>query len=277
MPSSPMAVVPIAPQGPLQVVFADDEPAMRMMISTLLGLVDGVAVVGEAADGEEAVRLVQQLNPDLVLLDVQMPGLDGPSAAELIRALRPTTRVVLHTALPNPETRRRAELLGLPLLDKLRFDDVIEAITQHTPTNSEHDLPDVRVEAAVLAALTARDSQPMFLVLADGGVPFYNSLAAELLDLPMPVQPSNIDALREHFEILRPDGSPMPVPERLMYRAIGAHTPLTETVIVAARGLEKTADAAAIPFFANDGSYVATAIYFQPLPEQGSDSQSDLT
>jgi CheY-like chemotaxis protein len=255
-------------QRPLRVVYADDDEAMRMMISTLLGLVDGVAIVGEARDGEEAVRLVQQLEPDLVLLDVQMPGLDGPSAAEVIHALRPTIRVVLHTALPNAETRRRADLLGLPLLDKLRFDDVIEAITQHTPTNADLDLPDARVEAAVLAALTARSSQPMFLVLADGSVPFYNALAATLLDLPFPVEPSTIDALRGHFEILRPDGTPMPVPERLMYRAIGAHTPLTEAVIVAVAGRETHAEAAAIPFFANDDSYVGTAIYFQPVEEQ---------
>jgi CheY-like chemotaxis protein len=263
-----MSVPHAQPQRPLRVVYADDDEAMRMMISTLLGLVDGVAIVGEATDGEEAVRLVQQLDPDLVLLDVQMPGLDGPSAAEVIHALRPTTRVVLHTAMPNAETRRRAELLGLSLLDKLRFDDVIEAITQHTPTNDELDAPDARVEAAVLGALTARSSQPMFLVLADGSVPFYNALAAELLDLPLPVEPSTIDALRGHFEILRPDGTPMPVPERLMYRAIGAHTPLTETVIVAVGGRHTLAEAAAIPFFANDDSYVGTAIYFQPLEEQ---------
>jgi CheY-like chemotaxis protein len=263
-----MSVPQAGAKRPLRVVYADDDEAMRMMISTLLGLVDGVAIVGEATDGEEAVRLVQQLDPDLVLLDVQMPGLDGPSAAEVIHALRPTTRVVLHTAMPNAETRRRAELLGLPLLDKLRFDDVIEAITQHTPTSAELDLPDARVEAAVLAALTARSSQPMFLVLADGSVPFYNALAAELLDLPFPVEPSTIDGLREHFEILRPDRTLMPVPDRLMYRAIGAHTPLTEKVIVAVGDRETPADAAAIPFFASDDSYVGTAIYFQPLDEQ---------
>jgi CheY-like chemotaxis protein len=251
----------------LRLVYADDDPAMRMMISALLALVDGVEVVGEAVDGEEAVRLVQQFEPDLVLLDVQMPRLDGPSAADLILTLRPETRVVLHTALPTAETRRRAKLLGLPLLDKLRFDDVIEAITEHEPASGERDAPDARIEAAVLAALTARHSQPMFLVLADNTVPFYNSLAADLLDLPFPMEPSTIVALREHFEILDLDRTPMAVPKRLMYRAIDAHTPLTELVIVAAAGRETTARAAAVPFFAGDSSYVGTAIYFEPLEE----------
>jgi DNA-binding NarL/FixJ family response regulator len=256
---------PLNALTPLRLIYADDDPAMRLMIKTMLGLVDGVEVVGEAVDGEEAIRLVREHEPDLVLLDVQMPGLDGPSAAEMIRALRPKTRVVLHTALPTAATQRRAERLGLPLLDKLNFDHVIEAITEHAPAGGEPDSPDAHVEAAVLAALTARASQPMFLVLADGAVPFYNHLAGELLDLPLPMQPASIDELRLHFEILRPDGTQMPVPERLMYRAIGAHTPLIETVIVAAGGRETTARAAAIPFFANDDSYVGTAIYFEPL------------
>jgi CheY-like chemotaxis protein len=213
------------------------------------------------------VELVRARRPDLVLLDVQMPRLDGPSAAELIRAMRPETSIVLHTAHPNGETERRAQLLGLPLLDKMNFDDVIAAISAHEPTRShERHAPDPRVETAVLAALTARHAQPMFLVLADERVPFYNSLAADLLGLPLPMEPTTMDALRQHFEILRLDHTPMAVPERLMYRAIDAHEPLTEVVLVAAGGRETTARAAAVPFFAADGSYVGTAIYFEPAP-----------
>lgn len=248
----------------LRLVYADDDAGMRMMIGSLLALVDTIEIVGVALDGEEAVRLVQQEKPDLVLLDVQMPRLDGPSAAELILSLRPQTRVVLHTALPNDETRRRAQLLGLPLLDKLQFDSVVEAISEHEPAPGEHSTPDARVEAAVLAALTARHAQPMFLVLADNTVPFYNSMAANLLDLPFPAEPSTIDELREHFQILDPDGVPMAVPKRLMYRAIDAHEPLVEQVIVATRDRKTPARAAAVPFFASDGSYVGTAIYFEP-------------
>jgi CheY-like chemotaxis protein len=255
------------PAPRLRVLFADDDETMRAMVRALLGLVDSVDVVGEAADGEEAVRLVQELEPDLVLLDVQMPRLQGPDAAQLIRALRPNTHVVLHTALPNERTRREAARIGVPLLDKMRFDDVIDAITGHsesTPTPSE-ELPDPRVEAAVLGALTARSSQPMFLVLPDGSVPFYNTLAADLLALPLPARESHIDTLRRQFEILRPDGTRMPVPERLMYRAIEAHSPLTEVVVVAVGDRRTKCRAAAVPFFASDGSYVGVAIYFELL------------
>lgn len=249
----------------LRVVFADDDPAMRVMVRTLLGLVESVEVVGEAVDGEEAVRLVRDVDPDLVLLDVNMPGLDGPEAAQVIRALRPQTHIVLHTSLPNDETRALASRLSVPLLDKMRFDDVIEAITGHPNSGPPLEVPDSRVEAAVLGALTARRSQPMFLVLPDGSVPFYNTLAADLLGLPLPVRPTTIDELRTHFDILRPDRTPMPVRDRLMYRAIDAHTPLTEIVVVSVDRRHSTCRAAAVPFFAGDDEPIGTAIYFEIL------------
>jgi CheY-like chemotaxis protein len=246
------------------VVFADDDEAMRTMVRTLLGLVDSVEIVGEAGNGEEAVTMVQRLEPDLVLLDVQMPKLDGPGAAQVIRALRPQTHVVLHTSLPTDETRRLAAQLEVPLLDKLRFDDVIDAITGRTRVDPV-ELPDPHVEGVVLAALTARRSQPMFLVLRDGAVPFYNTLAADLLGLPLPARATDIDSLRSHFEILRPDRTPMAIGDRLMYRAIDAHTPLTEIVVVRVGDRETTCRAAAVPFFTADSTHVGTAIYFDPV------------
>ncbi|HZU19801.1 MAG TPA: response regulator transcription factor [Gaiellaceae bacterium] len=256
-----MKVVP----KPLTVVFADDDPGMRTMVRTMLGLVESVEVVGEAADGQEAIELVRELGPDLVLLDVNMPRLRGPDAAELIRTLRPQTHIVLHTSMPNEETRTVAERLGVPLLDKMRFDDVIEAITGHPSAEPAGELPDPQVEAAVLAALTARRSQPMFLVLPDGAVPFYNTLAADLLGLPLPVEATTIDDLRTHFDILRPDHTPMAVEDRLMYRAIDAHTPLTEIVVVQVGSRHTTCRAAAVPFFAAEDHHIGTAIYFEIL------------
>jgi CheY-like chemotaxis protein len=249
----------------LRLVFADDDPAMRTLVRTLLELVDTVEVVGEAEDGEQAVRLVQEHAPDLVLLDVHMPLLDGPSAAEMIKALRPQTRIVLHTAQPDAEVRRQVARLGLPLLDKMRFDDVIDALEHPQAREPDAEPPDPRIEAAVLSALTARRSQPVFIVLPDGQVPFYNGLAADLLGLPMPQQPSHIDQLRTHFDILHPDGTPMPVRDRLMYRAIDAQQPLSEVVVVA-RGDDRTrARAAVLPFFHSDGEFVGAAVYFEPM------------
>lgn len=258
----------VAARGKLTVVFADDDQGMRTLFGTLLKLVDKVEVVGEAMDGQAAIELVREKEPDLVLLDVSMPKLDGLEAAQIIRTMRPDTHVVLHTAAPNQKATATAQRLGVPLLDKMQFDDVIEAITgHHTSDAPPSSQPDPEIEAAILGALTARRSQPMFLVLPAGEVPFYNVLAADLLGLPLPAQPSTIDALRSHFNILRPDGTLMAVGDRLMYRAIAAHTPLTETVIVEVGERRTTCRAAAVPFFSGD-QHVATAIYFEPLESQ---------
>jgi CheY-like chemotaxis protein len=71
--------------APARVVFADDDAVFRELLRGLLGFLPHVTVVGEAGDGVEAVRLVAQHYPDTVLLDVDMPRLDGFGAAEVIR------------------------------------------------------------------------------------------------------------------------------------------------------------------------------------------------
>ena len=177
---------------------------------TLLGFVDNVDVVGEAEDGQQAVRLVGELQPDVVLLDVDMPLLDGPAAAEAIRALHPATKIMLHTAQPDEDVRSRAARLGLPLLDKMRFDDVLTVLDPE-PRPRLSLLPDPRIEAAVVAALTAAGgATPTLVVSPDGTVPFYNLAAADLLGLPSPPRRSHIDILRRYFETLRSDGAPDP-------------------------------------------------------------------
>ena len=100
--------------------------------SALAGLLHqhGFEVVGEAADGEQAVALAVERQPDAVLLDVEMPKLDGFAAAMRIRKLRPRARLLLHTGQLVVERRLQAAALDLALEDKLRLYSTLESIVE---------------------------------------------------------------------------------------------------------------------------------------------------
>ncbi|MFE3165508.1 response regulator [Streptomyces sp. NPDC059224] len=89
---------------PARVVVADDQTVVREGIVMLLGLLAGVEVVGAAGDGEEAVRLVAELAPDVVLMDLRMPRCDGVEATRRIRTEYPGTQVVVLTTFADDES-----------------------------------------------------------------------------------------------------------------------------------------------------------------------------
>ena len=98
-----------------EVVICDDQEGFRRTVAIVLGLDDGVAVVGEAADGEEAIRLARELQPDVLLLDIAMPVMDGLEALPAIREASPDTRVVMLTGLASEAIRERALAAGATL------------------------------------------------------------------------------------------------------------------------------------------------------------------
>ena len=88
----------------MKVVVADDQAAVRDGLVTLLSTMTGIEVVGAAADGAEAVALVGRTRPDVVLMDLRMPGMDGTEATRRIRDEHPGTRVVVLTTYADDES-----------------------------------------------------------------------------------------------------------------------------------------------------------------------------
>ncbi len=99
-------------QGALRVVIADDAAAMRALLREVLGASPSFRVVGEAADGDEAVRLSAREQPDMVLLDLAMPILDGFGAIPRIRACSPTSRIVVLSGFSAGRMAQRALDVG---------------------------------------------------------------------------------------------------------------------------------------------------------------------
>jgi pilus assembly protein CpaE len=97
----------------LRLLIVDDFPQVREDLRTALTLTDGIVVVGEASNGQEAVDLAARLRPDVVLLDLEMPVLDGYEAARQVRARCPGCRVVALTVHGDDEARRKALQAGV--------------------------------------------------------------------------------------------------------------------------------------------------------------------
>jgi len=83
--------------SPIRVLIADDQRVVRDGLTMLVGLIDGVEVVGAAGDGAEAVRLAEAHHPDVVLMDLRMPGVDGIAATADLRERVPAARVLVLT------------------------------------------------------------------------------------------------------------------------------------------------------------------------------------
>jgi DNA-binding NarL/FixJ family response regulator len=115
---------------PVRVLMADDQALFRRGLFVLLGSEPGIEVVAEAKDGEEAIAKAAELAPDVALLDVRMPRMDGIQAARRIRELLPSTKVLMLTVSDEEDDLYEAIKAGANgyLLKEVSVEDVAAAI-----------------------------------------------------------------------------------------------------------------------------------------------------
>lgn len=169
-----MTSVPAAAAAPLRIILADDHTVMRAGLVALLGSEPTIDIVGEAGDGREAVRLVERLRPDVALLDLRMPVLDGVGATAEIVAGPTGTRVMILTTYDTDADIERGVEAGATgyLLKDASREQLVDAI--HAASRGETVLaPRVaqrlvaKMRRPVPVGLTAREAEVLEAV-ADG-------------------------------------------------------------------------------------------------------------
>jgi DNA-binding NarL/FixJ family response regulator len=144
--------------APIRVLIADDQRVVREGLSMLVALIDDVEVVGAACDGAEAVRLAETYRPDVVLMDLRMPDLDGIAATGLLREQLPAARVLVLTTYADEDAIVPALRAGARgYLTKDASAEQIEAAIRAVHAGQTHLDPAVqeRLVAAVLSRAPA--------------------------------------------------------------------------------------------------------------------------
>ena len=172
------------PPGRIRVLIADDQRVVRDGLSMLVSLIDGVEVVGLASDGTEAVRLAEAHRPDVILMDLRMPGVDGAAATAQVRQRLPGTQVLVLTTYADEAAILAALRAGaLGYLTKDASAEQIEAAVRAVHAGQTH--LDPAVQARLVATVTGQAPGPATDPAGRAGPPpaGLTSREAEVLNL----------------------------------------------------------------------------------------------
>ena len=156
-----------------RILLADDHTVVRFGLRALLEL-SGMEVVAEAGEGREALRLAEERTPDVAILDIAMPGLNGIDAAEILQTRSPRTRIVILSMFADSEHVHRAFASGASgyLLKGSASEDIVTAVRQVmvgrryvSPELSRLDPARTPADASPLASLSTRERQVLQLVV----------------------------------------------------------------------------------------------------------------
>jgi len=177
-----------AAQGSLRVALADDAEDIRLLLRLSLTTSRGFDVIGEAANGLEAVQLVTQTQPDVILLDLSMPVMDGLQAIPEIRRSSPRTRIVVLSGFDQERMRPVALELGADVyLEKGEAaTGVVEVLRALFP---DHDLGET-------------DDEPIDPHDSEGGLAFDGDMVVHELRTPLTVITGMLSTLRERMDVL---------------------------------------------------------------------------
>ena len=169
--------------GTTRILFADDHQIVREGLSRLIGREDGLMIVAEAENGLEAVRLAQELHPDLAILDLRMPVMDGAAAAKEILGADPAAKILLLTSFATAaevKVALDAGVLGAVVKDS-SSETLIEAIraTARGEKFVSQEIADIIAEKQLAPTLSTR--QKDILRLAAKG--FNNEEIAEQIGI----------------------------------------------------------------------------------------------
>jgi two-component system response regulator DesR len=132
---------------PIRVLLADDEAMIRSALAALLRLEGDIEVIAECSDGEQAVAAAERLHPDICLLDLEMPGLDGVQVAERLRRTI-TARCVVVTRHARPGVLRRALTAGVAgFLPKSRDAKEVAAVIRRVAAGARYVDPEIAADA----------------------------------------------------------------------------------------------------------------------------------